>query len=349
MRRRVIVYSGKMRFALLLFSPLSRLVCRTKRAFYARGILRALKSPIPVISVGNIAFGGSGKTPLAVEIAADLLAGGEKPALVSRGYKGAWEKRGGVLSDGREIRGTWREGGDEPFMAARQVPGAGVFVGKDRLASCRKAAELGFSCAVLDDGFQHLRLARDVEIVLVDPQEKQALRESPISLRRADFILVRKTEGSINKEKIAASFPAAAVSEFWTEARGFASLNQDGTLPRDAFRGRRVLAFCGIARPRRFFSLLEDCEAKIAGMLSFPDHYSYPEKAIGRIADAARAAGAEAVITTEKDAVKIILAGSPLESLRVFYLKIGCGLEPGFREGLRAAFKTAKGSCGGRP
>ena len=338
-----------MRFALLLFSPLSRLACRTKRALYARGILRARKSPIPVISVGNIAFGGSGKTPLAVEIAADLLARGENPALVSRGYRGAWEKRGGTLSDGREIRGTWREGGDEPFMAARQVPRAGVFVGKDRLASCREAAGLGFSCAVLDDGFQHLRLARDVEIVLVDPEEKRALREGPISLGQADFILVRKTEGSINKERIAASFPAAAVSEFWTEVRGFASLNRDGTLPRDAFHGRRVLAFCGIAGPRRFFSLLEDCGAKLAGTLSFPDHYIYPKRALGRIADAARAAGAEAVITTEKDAVKIVAAGSPLETLPVFYLRIGCGVEPGFREGLRAALKTAKGNRGGRP
>jgi tetraacyldisaccharide 4'-kinase len=337
-----------MRFALLFFSPFSRLVCRAKRALYARGILRARVAPIPVISVGNIAFGGSGKTPLSVEIAAGLLAGGERPALVSRGYKGTWEKGGGIVSDGRAILASWRESGDEPYMAALRLPGAGVFVGRDRLASCRRAAGLGFTCAILDDGFQHLRLARDVNIVLVDPEEKLALREGFASLGQADIIVARRVAGSADTVKLSAAFPGSTVTSCLAEAVGFMGLDRTGALPPDAFRGRRVFAFSGIAAPRRFFGLLESLGATVAGSLAFPDHFSYPEKALARIADAARAAGVEAVVTTEKDAVKIAPSGALMAGLPFFFLRIGLDLEPKFREALRAGLETAKARRGSR-
>ena len=97
-----------------------------------------------------------------------------------------------MISDGKRITGTWRDGGDEPFMAAGVLPGAGVFVGKNRLASCLKARELGFDVAILDDGFQHRRLARDLDIVLYSPSETAALRESASGLRRAGVVLVDK-------------------------------------------------------------------------------------------------------------------------------------------------------------
>jgi tetraacyldisaccharide 4'-kinase len=338
-----------MRFALLIFSPFSRLVCRAKRALYAGGILRARVAPIPVISVGNIAFGGSGKTPLAVEIAAGLLAGGERPALVSRGYKGTWEKRGGVVSDGRAILASWRESGDEPYMAALRLPGAGVFVGRDRLASCRRAAGLGFTCAVLDDGFQHLRLARDINIVLVDPEEKLALREGFSSLGQADIIVARGADGSADTAKLSAAFPGSTVTSCLVEAVGFMGLDRTGPLLPDAFRGRRVFAFSGIASPRRFFGLLESLGATVAGSLAFPDHFSYPEKALTRIAAAARAAGVEAVITTEKDAVKIAPSGALGAGWPVFYLRIGLDLEPKFLEAFRTCLAAAKARREGRP
>ena len=130
-----------MKLALLAFSPLSRLACRTKDVLYKRGLLKARKAPLPTVSVGNLSFGGTEKTPLAMELIAHLVRMGHRPAFVSRGYRGSWERNGGILSDGAALLGTWEDGGDEPFMVARRFPKAGVFVGKDRLASCLKARE----------------------------------------------------------------------------------------------------------------------------------------------------------------------------------------------------------------
>ena len=166
-----------MKLALLAFSPISRLACRTKDVLYRHGILKARKAPLPTISVGNLSFGGTEKTPLAMELIAHLVRMGHRPAFVSRGYRGSWERTGGILSDGTALLGTWKEGGDEPFMVAKRFPKAGVFVGKDRLASCLKAREMGFTAIVLDDAFQHRRLARDLDIVLVNPAEARPLRE----------------------------------------------------------------------------------------------------------------------------------------------------------------------------
>ena len=140
-----------MKLLVSVYSAFSRPVCRLKRALHRIGVLRAARAPLPVLSVGNLALGGSEKTPLALDLLGYFLEIGRKPALVSRGYKSAWERTGGVLSNGRTITGTWREGGDEPFLAARRHPGAGVFIGRDRLASCRRAREAGFDVAILDD------------------------------------------------------------------------------------------------------------------------------------------------------------------------------------------------------
>ena len=198
-----------MKLALLAFSPFSRLVCRTKDVLYARGVLEAAKAPLPTVSVGNISFGGTEKTPLVMELIALLLRQGHRPALVSRGYRGAWERSGGTLSDGKSLLGTWAQGGDEPFMVARRFPKAGVFVGKDRLASCLKARDLGFTAVVLDDAFQHRRLARDLDIVLVSPAERRPLRESVAALARAGVILVEEGRRPAAIGAYPGSFPAA--------------------------------------------------------------------------------------------------------------------------------------------
>jgi len=330
-----------MKALLLFFSPVSRLVCRIKGDLYAKGNLKPRKAPLPVISVGNISFGGSEKTPLAMELIARLLDRGWKPALVSRGYRGQWEKEGGVLSDGTGPKGTWRQGGDEPFMVARGFPGAGVFVGRDKLASCRKAHELGFRAVVLDDAFQHLRLERDVDIVLFDPREKLAFREGVSSFKRAGIILVKDTARPGTKESLKASFPGAAVFDYRTMPKGFVSLRNGETTPPDSFRGKSVLAFCGIANPSRFPSLLREIGADVCSFLSFPDHHPYPAASLDKIARTFAASGAEAVVTTEKDAVKIAPAGTALESLPLHALRIGLDIEAGFYDLVGAGLKKA--------
>ena len=330
-----------MKALLLLFSPLSRLVCRIKGDLYDKGNLKPRKAPLPVISVGNISFGGSEKTPLAMELIARLLDRGWRPALVSRGYRGQWEKGGGVLSDGTGLKGTWRQGGDEPFMVARRFPEAGVLVGRDKLASCRKAHELGFRAVVLDDAFQHRRLERDVDIVLFDPREKLTLREGASSLKRAGIILVKDTARPGTKKSLKTSFPGAAVFDYRTMPKGFVSLRNGEVAPPDSFRGKSVLVFCGIANPSRFSNLLRELGADVRGSLSFPDHHPYPAASLDKIARSFAASGAEAMVTTEKDAVKIAPAGTALESLPLHALRIGLDIEAGFYDLVEAGLKKA--------
>ena len=346
--RRLLYISGQMKLALLAFSPFSRLACLIKDVLYARGVLRAAQAPLPAVSVGNISFGGTEKTPLVMELIALLLRQGHRPALISRGYRGAWEKGGGTLSDGRSLLGTWAQGGDEPYMAARRFPEAGIFVGSDKLASCLKARDLGFTAVVLDDAFQHRRLARDLDVVLVSPGERRPLRENVAALGRAGIILVRRNGGAAAKDRIRASFPGAAVFDYGVTPQSLIDLRTGGSAPAaGALAGKRVFAFCGIAGPLRFLTVLRELGADVAGSLAFPDHFAYPRAALDRIAREFGASGAELLVTTEKDSVKLALAGPPLDGLPLRYLRIGLDIEAGFTERVGAALREAGAPPGG--
>jgi tetraacyldisaccharide 4'-kinase len=336
-----------MKLALLVFSPFSRLVCRTKDVLYARRVLEPAKGPLPAVSVGNISFGGTEKTPLVMELIALLLRQGHRPALVSRGYRGAWERSGGTLSDGKSLLGTWAQGGDEPFMVARRFPEAGVFVGKDKLASCLKARDLGFTAVVLDDAFQHRRLTRDLDIVLISPAERRPLRESVVALGRAGIILVRKNGGPAAKDHIRASFPGAAVFDYGVAPQSLIDPQTGESASAKALAGKRVFVFCGIAGPSRFQAVLRELGADLAGSLAFPDHYPYPRTALDRIAGAFGTSGASLLITTEKDSVKIPASGTPLDGLPLRYLRIGLDIEAGFAERVMAALQPAGSAPGG--
>jgi tetraacyldisaccharide 4'-kinase len=336
-----------MKLALLAYSPFSRLACLAKDVMYARGVLRAAKAPLPAVSVGNISFGGTEKTPLVMELIAFLLRRGYRPALVSRGYRGAWEQSGGTLSDGKALFGTWAQGGDEPFMVARRFPEAGVFVGRDKLASCLKARDLGFTAVVLDDAFQHRRLARDLDIVLVSPAARRPLRENVAALGRAGIVLVRRNGGAAAKDRIRASFPGAAVFDYGVTPQALIDARMGEPAPAGALAGKRVFAFCGIAGPLRFLTVLRELGADVAGSLAFPDHYAYPRAALDRIAREFGASEAELLVTTEKDSVKLAPAGPPLDGLPLRYLRIGLDIEAGFTERVGAALREAGAATGG--
>jgi tetraacyldisaccharide 4'-kinase len=321
-----------MKLLLWIYSAFSRPVCRLKRALHRSGILRAGRAPLPVLSVGNLALGGSEKTPLAMDLLGFLLDIGRKPAFITRGYKGAWERTGGVLSNGRAITGTWQEGGDEPFLAARRYPGAGVYIGKDRMASCRRAYDAGFDVAVLDDGFQHLRLERELDIVLYDPAARMPLREGPAALKAADLVLVKnRPDGS--------AFQAgrAIFMSYLVRVQGIVPLEDGSTQPLSALRGRRIFAFCGIARPERFFELLESAGAAPAARAVYPDHFDYPGRALERLSASARAADCHVLLTTEKDAVKIRDRRRAIAGFEAFVLRIGLELPADFHKRVRDA------------
>jgi tetraacyldisaccharide 4'-kinase len=313
---------------LLLYSLLSRAYGRLRDLVYRAGWKEPVRAPVTVISVGNIVLGGSGKTPLVMELLTGLAARGRRPAVVTRGYRGGWEKKGGVLSDGKVLRGSWREGGDEPFLIARTFPNAGVYVGRDRLTSCRRAAGDGFDVVVLDDGFQRRGLARDLDIVLHEPSERSLLRESPSALGRADCILIGTEAGDEARQRTLRSAGGKPVLKYEVVPRALVDLRTGHESPPAALAGRRVLAFCGLARPERFRALLERCGVEVIAFLPFPDHHVYPPASRRKIAAAFTASGAEAAVTTAKDAVKLDAGRDFLEDAPLYYLRIGLVLDP---------------------
>lgn len=317
----------------ILFSSLSlpyQLGSQVKNLFYRWNIFKPKKAPLPVMSVGNIAFGGSEKTPLVMNLISFLEKQGYRPALVSRGYKGKWERKGGILSDGQRIHGTWEESGDEPYMVAQNYPGAGIFTGKHRLLSCAKAKDLGFKVALLDDGFQHRRLHRDLDIVLYEPGENTLRREPASALKRAHLILVKRNLEPELKNRIKKAFPRVDVFEYSVINQGFRKLNSKEKLPADAFNGQKALAFCGLARPERFSTLLKEIGIEIIDFLKFPDHYPYPPSTLKKIAHRFSKIKPAVAITTEKDAVKIAPKDHILKPFPVYYLKIDLDLEEKF-------------------
>lgn len=319
-----------MDFFLYILSYPYRLVSQSKNFLYRRKILKPKKTSLPIISIGNIAFGGSEKTPLVMNLISFLTEQGYTPALISRGYKGKWEKKGGVLSDGRSLLGSWEDSGDEAFMVAQNFPRAGILVGKDRLASLEKASRLGFNVGVLDDGFQHRLIHRDLDIVLYNPIEKTALREPLSSLRRAHLLLIKKRKEYRIKEKLKEKLPKASLFEYSVINKGFFSLGENREkIPAEKIRDKKILAFCGIARPERFLSLLHVEGLAPEIFLKFPDHHPYPSSSIQKIIKEFVKLKTDVLLTTEKDAVKVA-NNSLLQKIPVCYLKIDLDVEKDF-------------------
>jgi len=239
---------------------LYRGVNRARRALYRRGVLKSKRLPKPVISVGNIAAGGAGKTPAVIAIARHLIGRGFRVAVLTRGY-------GRSGAGGRVDALDAERFGDEPVVIKRRVPAADVIVGKDRYRS-----GLSTSCDVylLDDGFQHLQLHRDVDVVIDAPNARWH-REGRPALRDADFVIERRIR------------PAGL----------------------EALRGRRVFAFAGLADNEQFFTMLRDHGIELAGTRGFNDHARYSAADVESLRKEAAANGAEVLATTEKDAVKI--------------------------------------------
>lgn len=265
---------------------------------------------------------------------------GYKPALISRGYKGRWQKKGGILSQGQSLLGKWEDSGDEAFMVAQNFPRAGVFIGKDRLVSTERASRLGFEMGVLDDGFQHRAIHRDLDIVLYNPIEKPALREPLSSLRRAHLLLIKKSVTSQIKEKLKEKFPRAILFEYSVINKGFFSIEAKGEkIPVEKIRGKKILAFCGIARPERFSSLLEEESIDPEIFLKFPDHHPYPPSSIHKIIKGFEKMKADVLLTTEKDGIKVA-DNIHRHKIPFFYLKIDLDVENKFYETVLSFLKT---------
>ncbi len=336
------VYSPqRMHRVLPFFSPAHQVGCWMNNLLYALGMRRSYKAPLPVISTGNLAFGGSEKTPLVMNLLSFCLKNGIRPALITRGYKGKWEKTGGTLSDGRQIFASWKEAGDEPFMVSQRFPQVGIYVGRNRLISCEKAFEEHFQVAILDDGFQHRRLQRNLDIVLYTPGEKTALRESISSLKRADIILVKQNGDTPIKQKMKENFPQAKIYAYRVKNQGFYSSKEKSSIPVEHLEHKHLLVLSGIARPKRFLSLLEKEGLIPASVLQFPDHHAYPASSIKKISREIQRIGADAILTTEKDYFKLKDLQKE-QKIPVFYNRIELEVDKEFYPEIQLLLKSGR-------
>ncbi|MDL2286241.1 tetraacyldisaccharide 4'-kinase [Desulfococcaceae bacterium OttesenSCG-928-F15] len=266
----------------------------------------------PVISIGNLVAGGTGKTPMARAIARILSDMDFSVAILSRGYGGKYEKKGGRVSDGKNIFLSAREAGDEPYLLAKTSP-ASVYVGRERYRSGLQAVKDGAEILLLDDGFQHRRLYRDLDILLMDAKmplgngrllPRGLLRESPWGINRGDALVFTRSESS--SENPLEQIKAFTRTSFAEKTRCFQageSLLWCNDCAPDP--GEKILAFSGIADPGNFFQSLQEKGFELKAFRAFPDHHRYGKKDLFEILSEAETLKVGTLVTTAKDAVKI--------------------------------------------
>jgi tetraacyldisaccharide 4'-kinase len=282
-----------------------RAVVASKNALFDLGLRRPVAvDGVRVISVGNINVGGAGKTPAVIHLVQRAQRQGLDVAVLSRGYlRRTREEIGFDASSPR----TFEEVGDEPLLIARRCPGAKVWVGSDRVSIARKARDAGAKLLILDDGFQHRRLARDADIVVVNPTlgfgngallPRGPLREPPASLRRASLLWVRGGAGETKTPST--GLPVVSARHHPSAVRAA----DGGEQPVSSLEGRRVFAFSALADPLAFPRTLSGLGAEVVGCRTFPDHHVFTPVELEELARSARAQGA-ALITTEKDSMRL--------------------------------------------
>jgi tetraacyldisaccharide 4'-kinase len=307
----------------------------TRDWLYARGVLRCRALDVPVVSVGNLTVGGTGKTPAVELVVRTLLELGHRPAVLSRGYG----RRGHgvrVVADSSSMRLDADDGGDEPVLLARRLPGVPVIVGAHRYAAGREAVDrFGVSAIVLDDGFQHRTLAKDVEIVMARARGPWGngrllpggpLREPLTALARAHLIVVTGARAANDVVEVAAAarahapdVPVLAARHVPTECWEAPSMR---TLGSEALRGLKLFAFAGIGAPDSFRETLGDAGAVEAGFARFADHHRYTADELAMLARRAHAASAVGLVTTEKDWMRVRALPSPTLPLYVLGVRL---------------------------
>jgi len=307
-----------------LFSPLYSCIMANRSNFYRNGLLKQHSLNVPVISVGNLVLGGTGKTPLVLYIARILTRHGMKPAILSRGYKGQAKAEVNVVADSTDILLDAVMAGDEPRLLAEKLPGIPVLTGKKRAVTGRFAiASFASDALILDDGFQHMAVQRDLNLVLFSGQKLLGnghvlpggeLREPLSALKRADAFVITgvDTPPEANAGEFISflkdSFPGKPVFIGFYQAENliprFSHGHQDTISLKEA-RELAVYGFCGIAQPDSFKTTLNRSLKNLVGFHAFQDHHTYTPDNIFSLCKNAKDVGAGAMITTEKDYVKL--------------------------------------------
>ena len=297
---------------------------RLRAAAYDNGVIKTKHLPCVVISIGNVTVGGTGKTPLTIYLAEAIQRLGYQSVILSRGYGGSAENSGGVVSDGRRIYMHADECGDEPYMMAKRLATVPVVVGKNRYRSGLTAVKrFQPDVILLDDAFQHRRLARDLDLVLLDAEKpfgnghlfpRGILREPPASLKRGHAVIFTRVEKRAHLPEKGVQPFLASRPVFYSHHRPklvkiITGKSRTGEEPNgaplekgvDFLKGKQVLAFAGIARNQDFFDMIPNFGCDTAGVSSFSDHHRYSRRDIQRIQHTALDRHVDCMLTTEKD------------------------------------------------
>jgi tetraacyldisaccharide 4'-kinase len=303
---------------LFVLSLLYGAMIRFRSLLFRLKLLRSNNLPCPVVSIGNITLGGTGKTPAVIAVAGFLSRRGKHPVVVSRGYGRTDEALVQVVSDGRSLLMNAQTGGDEPVLIASKLPNVPVVVGSSRYQAAQHALQqFPVDVVILDDGFQHQRLRRSLDIALVDATDPFGngklfpagiLREPVSALGRAQAIIVTRAG---KKDSMAGLLDNIRRT---TQAQIFTSVHQPIDLvdcstgekkPLSALRNAKAFVFSGIARPLSFTSVLTSLGVNIAAESVYPDHYHYLKSDLALIFKKAADARVNMIITTEKDMVRL--------------------------------------------
>jgi tetraacyldisaccharide 4'-kinase len=317
-------------FPLTLLSLPYQWGVRIRTILYSINLWKSRRLPCPVISVGNITVGGTGKTPLVITLAKGLMDRGIPMAILSRGYRRKGSSKP-CVSDGKTVLLSPEESGDEPFLMAKALKGVPVLIGKDRFATGQLALQrFEIRGVLLDDGYQHLQLHRDLNILLIDSEvgfgdhhvlPRGILREPLEHLHRAHLFLLTKVEDPKNcrplEKMIREIHPSSPVFHSHYEPQGL--IGPDGEwVELQALKGKKALAVSGIANPAYFSLLLRKCGMEDVREMIFPDHHRFTSKDL--IAIEKESKEADWIVTTEKDIVKLgemKIGHPPLFALRI--------------------------------
>lgn len=309
-------FSFLIKIVLLLLSVPYSIAMKLRTSAYDNRWFKQYTPPIPVvISIGNIVAGGTGKTPLTLMLAGEFY---DKAMIgvLSRGYRSLAEKLPAPVTvcAGKGPLHSAAYCGDEPYLIAQNLPKSFIYVGRDRHKSANLASKAGVELAILDDAMQHRRIARDYEVVILDVDDpfgqnhylpRGFLRESPLSLSRADLIAINhvKDKESFEKcEKMVHPYTKAPIIGTQLELQQICDLQGN---PQGSIRDKRVALFCGIGQPDRFIQTLKECGVYLVGQEIFPDHAVYYVDQIIKLAEKYKSQGVEMLVCTEKDRVKI--------------------------------------------
>ncbi|HKN85338.1 MAG TPA: tetraacyldisaccharide 4'-kinase [Nitrospiraceae bacterium] len=310
-------------------------VTQGRNRLYDRGWLSQRRLPCRVVSIGNLTVGGTGKTPVTIAVTEALLAAGHRVAVLSRGYRRRSRAPRVLVSDGQKILVGPDEAGDEPFLIAQRCPGAIVAVAADRYQLGRWVlAQHRLDCVVLDDGFQHRALARDVDLLLVDASDTRGLhalvpagrlREPLSSAARATALLVTRVDGNVDAQPIVAIIQRATgkivqpiLIRFMPQ--GMFEVSNGSYVPPENIAGQRVVLFSGIGNAGAFRDSVLRQGLIVVDEVVFPDHHAYSISDVDRVQARAAGGGASVLVTTEKDAVK--LQRLPALPMRVWAVRL---------------------------